>query len=311
MEIAINNTKIKKINQCNYVIEAIREYHNKGFISKRLTVLLIKQIMDKAHIFDQRYSKNHKFFWYKLYKTNSLIKPLLAQFPNLTYLFILVKILKDVPMYDIIQQFKEHNDVMNNAIYDITTIVKTIKKASKMKNRNIKFEKLLNEVQQSKHDNPCYSKKIINYDLPQNNIIFQNGNLISNQFLDYKKRSNQIKGITCNSSEYNTVFNQIDVIVSTCYVFYKEAFKGNNQIQFNKNICLLLEQCSFDVEAFFNYLKYKEKVNEEEAKAKFLFTSADDYIILKMKDSDLYNEMINLKGEDAIQRRLLFLTKEI
>ena len=79
----------------------------------------------------------------------------------------------------------------------------------------------------------------------------------------------------------------------------------------HQNICLLLEQCSFDVEAFFNYLKYKEKVNEEEAKAKFLFTSADDYIILKMKDSDLYNEMINLKGEDAIQRRLLFLTKEI
>lgn len=308
MEISIHNSKIKRINQCNYVIEAIQEYHNKGCISKRLTVLSIKQIIDKAHIFDQKYSKNNKFFWYRLYKTNNIAKPLLAQFSNLTNLFILVKIIKEVPMYELIQKFKEYNFILNKNIYDIMTIVKTIKKAAKMKYRNINFEIILNEVLQKKFNNSSYSKK----KLMKDPLINTNGNsnsiLISNEFLSYKKRKIHTQGITSNNETYKNIFNQIDKIISSCFVFYKDEFKWNNTI--NKNISILLGQCSFDIEAFFNYLKYKERHSDEEAKEKFLFSSSDDYIILQMPHSDIYKELINLKGEVAVKRRTIFLVQE-
>lgn len=100
--------------------------------------------------------------------------------------------------------------------------------------------------------------------------------------------------LVLTNESYKREFKDIDDIgrtLKSCFPHYSI-----------KQILSILNMNSFDIQNSYNYLAHYPNINTDT-----VFTDSDDYIIRYMQSTDIYNELVNIKGETLINKRKKYL----
>lgn len=312
---ALIQKEFKDNEKFYYISQALEQYYSKGFIDKDLTILSIKQIIEKDKNFDKKYTSRNKYFWYKLSTNNQKIKPIFSKFKNFSNLLFVVKKLFKITFFELIENIKKNKSCINDENFDILTIIRSIKKSMKPQYSLVDFQNIILQVNKSKYEKKTKdNKKKKAKAMYNNNYTTYKSRTIASEFWFYKPNALTVKLLNSvqrfNHQEIEH-FSLVDNMIRNLIPSYSKVWKTGTDKFIYQKISYLLSQCSFDLPKCYCYLKLLEKNKDKCAdgciQMKYLFTSVDDYIIINMQNTDLYKELIYLKGESAVLKRKKYL----
>ncbi len=300
-----DETKIKEIKAS---IINIDELSKLGHIDNSDVIFAIIEIAVNSELYNINQSNKSRHFWDTLNE-----KP---QFESLLKIFKTEtlrkywRIISETSSTDkLVETISKYKDDINKTSMKVLTIITSIKAylSGKIKDFSIYLQsadkpaasQLVNKAKAKydDYDESFEDPTLLNHKREKNSKAIEELNIIATQELNDgpKRRTRQrnINNSTIITSIEQNQFNQIETIVETFKIQLPELEESEIWEALKKN--------SFNIINTYQYL------NDQISNEPFCFNDEDDYVLRNFQKGPYYKRLLDEKGKDRIEERMVFL----
>ncbi len=300
-----------KVKEIKAAIINIDELSKEGHIENSDVILAIIEVAVNSELYNINQSNKSRHFWDTLNE-----KP---QFENLLKIFKTEtlrkywRIISEISSTDkLVATISKYKDDINKTSMKILTIITSIKAylSGKIKDFSIYLQSVdkpgvtsgVNRASRAKakyddDDESFEDPKLLNQKREKNSKAIEELNKIATEVRDdeTKRRTRQrnVNNSTIITSIEQNQFNQIDTIV--------ETFKSQLPELEESEIWEALKKNSFNIISTYQYL------NDPISNELYCFNDEDDYVLRNFQKGPYYKRLLEEKGKDRIEERMVFL----